>query len=60
MASLMSLGLLELESLVMTERTHKIRVIQLIIKRAVNTRTKMVEVLATKVRGASVVYILLR
>jgi hypothetical protein len=42
----------------MTERTHKIRVIQAIISRIENTMTKIVEALGMKTRGVLVVYIL--
>jgi hypothetical protein len=58
MASLMLLGSLGLESLVMTKHTHKIRAIQLINNRVANTRTKMVGASATKMIGVSVVNIL--
>jgi hypothetical protein len=57
-ASSTSSDLSGLELLMMMECTHKRRAIQLIIKRAMNTRTKMVEASATKARGALVVYIL--
>jgi hypothetical protein len=59
-ASSVSSGSLGLESLVMTERTHKIRVIQAINNRVTNTRTKMVGALAMKMIGVSIVYILVR
>jgi hypothetical protein len=57
-ASSMSSGSLGLESLAMTKRTHRIRVIQLINSRVVNTRTKMVGASATKMIGVSVTNIL--
>jgi hypothetical protein len=57
-ASLMLSGLLGLESLVMTKYTHRIRVIQLINNRVVNTRTKIVGALATKMIGVLVTNIL--
>jgi hypothetical protein len=48
-----------MESLVITECTHKIRAIQAIINRAENTMMKMVEASGIKMSGALVVYILL-
>jgi hypothetical protein len=59
-ASLMLSGLLGLELLVITEHTHRIRTIQAINNKVMNTRTKIVGALAMKTIGASVVYILLR
>jgi hypothetical protein len=58
MANLISLGLLGVESLVMTEHTHKIRAIQLINEGVVNMRTKTVGGSAMKTIGVSVVNIL--
>jgi hypothetical protein len=60
MASSMLSGLLEQESLAMTEHTHKIRAIQVINNRVVNTRTKMVGASATKMIGVSVTNILVK
>jgi hypothetical protein len=59
-ASLMSSGSLRLESLAMTEHTHKMRTIQAINNRVANTRTKTVGASAMKTMGVLVVYILLR
>jgi hypothetical protein len=58
MASLILLGSMGLESLVMIERTHRIRAIQLINNRVANTRTKIVGALATKTMGVLVMNIL--
>jgi hypothetical protein len=55
----MLLGLLGVESLMVTKHTHKMRAIQLIIKRVANMRMKIVEALATQMIGMSVVYILI-
>jgi hypothetical protein len=60
MASSMLLGSLGMESLAMTECTHKIRAIQAINSRVADTRTKMVGALVMKMMGVSVVYILSR
>jgi hypothetical protein len=58
MANSTLLGSSGMNSLVMTEHTHKIRVIQHINRRAANTRTKMVGVSVTKTMGVSVMNIL--
>jgi hypothetical protein len=58
-ASLMSSGSLWIESLVITECTHKMRAIQAIINKIENMMMKMVEASGIKTSGASVVYILL-
>jgi hypothetical protein len=59
-ASSMSLGSLEMESLAMTEHTHKRRAIQVMTSRVVNTKMKMVGASAMKAIGASIVYILVK
>jgi hypothetical protein len=59
-ASSMLSGSLGWESLAMTKRTHRIRAIQLINSKVMNTRTKMVGALATKMIGVSVTNILVK
>jgi hypothetical protein len=53
-----SMGLLGMNSLVITKRTHRIRAIQQINKRLVNIMMKIVGALATKTMGVSVTNIL--
>jgi hypothetical protein len=54
MASSMSSGSLRQESQAVFEHTHRIRAIQAINNRVVNTITKMVGALATKTMGVGV------